>query len=62
MRITDNDDVSHTEAVRIGRIVAMAAVRGGELTTRQQNTIDRILARAKAREDKKRAEALADRK
>lgn len=56
MRITDNDDVNHTEAVEIGRITAVACLRGGVLTTRQQNRIDSILARAKKREDKKRAQ------
>ncbi len=57
MKITDRDDINHTEALEIGRILAMAAIRRGVLTTRQENRIDKILARAKAREDKKRAEA-----
>lgn len=34
------------EATRIGRITALAMVRGGVLTTAQQNTVDRILIRA----------------
>lgn len=56
MRINNRDDINHTEALRIGRIVAMAALRGGVMTTAQQNTVDRILAKAKTREDAKRAE------
>jgi hypothetical protein len=59
VRITDRDDINHAEAARIGRIAAVAALRGGVLTTKQQNTIDRILAAAKKREDKKRAEQAA---
>lgn len=56
MRITDRDDINHAEAAEITRITAMACLRGGVLTTRQQRRIDSILAKAKAREDKKRAE------
>lgn len=57
MRITENDDINHAEAVRIGRIAAVAALRGGVMTTKQEKTIDRILAAAKKREDAKRTEA-----
>jgi hypothetical protein len=57
VKITDRDDINHTEALRIGRITAMAVIRGGVLTTAQQKAIDRILANAKKREDKNRAEA-----
>lgn len=57
MRVNDRDDINHTEAARIGRITVMAAIRGGVLTTKQEKTIDRILAKAKKREDAKRAEA-----
>lgn len=34
------------EATRIARITAMAMVRGGVITTRQQNALDRILVGA----------------
>lgn len=56
MRITDNDDINHGEAALIGRIIAVAALRGGVLTTRQERRIDSILTKAKKREDKKRAQ------
>lgn len=55
MRINDRDDINHTEALRIARIAAVAALRGGVMTTKQQNALDRILAKAKTREDAKRA-------
>lgn len=45
------------EAGEIGRITAMAVIRGGVLTTRQQNKIDRILVGAWEREEKKRIDA-----
>lgn len=62
MRVTDKDDINHTEALRLGRIAAVAALRGGVMTTRQQQAADRILAKAKAREDKRRAEQAAKKK
>jgi len=44
IRTHPNDPpLTTVEAGRIARITAMAVVRGGVLTTRQQNTIDRII-------------------
>jgi hypothetical protein len=54
MAITD--DLNAAELARIIRIAGTAAFRRGVLTTRQQQRIDAILAAAKKREDKKRAE------
>lgn len=59
MKITDYDDVNHIEFAEITRISAMAALRGGVLTTRQQKRIDAILIRAWKREEKKRTEVRA---
>ncbi|MET9876561.1 DUF6257 family protein [Actinacidiphila glaucinigra] len=39
------------EAAEIARITAMACIRGGNLTTRQINKIDRIIDGAKKRAD-----------
>ncbi|MFJ4987912.1 hypothetical protein ACIP9H_29425 [Streptomyces sp. NPDC088732] len=41
------------EAAEIARITAMACIRGGVLTTRQENRIERILDGARKRADKK---------
>lgn len=57
VKITPADDVNHSEAATITAITAVAAMRGGVLTTRQQRRIDAILAAAKKREDKNRAKA-----
>lgn len=38
------------EAARVARITAVAVLRGGNLTTAQQNTIDAILDGARKRE------------
>jgi hypothetical protein len=37
------------EAGRIARITAVAALRGGVLTTAQENALDRILTKARKR-------------
>ncbi|MCZ4099859.1 hypothetical protein [Streptomyces sp. H39-C1] len=50
MRITDYDHVNHREMTQILAIVSVAALRKGELTTRQKQRIDRILAAATKRE------------
>lgn len=57
MPISDRDDIGHLDLVRIARIGAVAAMRGGVLTSKQQRALDRIAKQAKEREDKKRAEA-----
>ncbi|KIF69232.1 hypothetical protein HY68_12575 [Streptomyces sp. AcH 505] len=57
MPISDNDDISHLDLARIGRISAVAALRGGVLTSKQKRALARIAEQAKQREDKKRAEA-----
>lgn len=57
MRVSDHDDIGHLDLARIARISAVAAMRGGVLTGRQKRALDRIAKQAKAREDKKRAEA-----
>lgn len=40
------------ETAEIGRITAMAMIRGGVLTTRQQTRLDRIIAGARKRAEK----------
>jgi len=45
----DDPPLTARETARIGRITAMAMVRGGVLTTSQQNTVDRILDKARKR-------------
>ncbi|WP_157879001.1 hypothetical protein [Streptomyces sp. CT34] len=50
MRINDTDYVNHTEAARILGTALFAALRRGNLTPRQKQKIDRILAEAEARE------------
>lgn len=45
----DDPPLTASEVARIGRITAMAVIRGGVLTTSQQNTIDRILDKARKR-------------
>lgn len=45
----DDPPLTAMETGRIGRITALAMARGGTLTTRQQNTIDRILDKARKR-------------
>ncbi|MGS2587070.1 hypothetical protein [Streptomyces hebeiensis] len=61
MRISDYDDINHTEAARVLGISLVAALRGGELTTRQMRKLDRIAEKATKREDAKRAEKTAKR-
>lgn len=52
IRTHPNDPpLTTVEAARIARITAMAVIRGGVLTTGQQNTIDRILDKARTRAD-----------
>ncbi|WP_263170659.1 hypothetical protein [Streptomyces sp. SCSIO ZS0520] len=55
MPISDKDPVNGRELARILGISAVAAMRGGELTTAQKKRIDRIVKRAKDREDRKRS-------
>jgi hypothetical protein len=47
----DDPHLTAVEAARIARITAMAMVRAGVLTTKQQTTIDRILDGARKRAD-----------
>jgi hypothetical protein len=46
------DGLNAFDLARVYRIAGMAAIRSGQLTTRQKNAIDRIAANAKARRDK----------
>lgn len=48
----DDPPLTTVEAARIARITAAAMVRGGVLTTKQQNTIDRIVNGARKRAEK----------
>jgi hypothetical protein len=48
----DDPPLTATETARIGRITAMAMVRGGVLTTKQVATLDRILDGARKRAEK----------
>lgn len=48
----DDPPLTTVEAARIARITGMAMVRGGQLTTKQQTTIDRILDGARKRAEK----------
>lgn len=50
MRISDKDAINHTEAARILGTALVAALRGGNLTARQKQRIDRIIAGAEERE------------
>ncbi|MFD7443902.1 hypothetical protein [Streptomyces sp. NPDC059909] len=54
MRITDKDDINHTELARILGISMRAAIRG-RFTTRQQARINQILEQARKREQAKKA-------
>ncbi|WP_157874337.1 hypothetical protein [Streptomyces sp. AcH 505] len=54
MSISDHDDIGHLDLARIARISAVAAMRGGVLTSKQKRALDRIAKQAKAREEKKR--------
>jgi hypothetical protein len=54
MRISDRDDVSHSEAARIFGITAVAVLKGGRFSARQQRRIDRIIEQAREREAAKR--------
>lgn len=49
MRISDKDAINHTEAARILGTALFAALRGGNLTSRQKRKIDRIIAGAEER-------------
>ncbi|MFK0178580.1 hypothetical protein ACIQVR_21665 [Streptomyces xanthochromogenes] len=51
MRINDRDPINHTEAARILGITAVAALKGGRFSARQQRRIDRIVEQARERED-----------
>jgi hypothetical protein len=48
----DDPPLTTTEAARIARITAVAMLRGGVLTTKQQRTIDRIIDGAHKRAEK----------
>lgn len=48
----EDPPLTTVEAARIARITATAAMRGGNLTTAQQNTLDRILTKARKRAEK----------
>lgn len=50
MRVTDRDSITHTELIRIVGTALFAALRRGELTPQQMRKIDRIVAKAEARE------------
>jgi hypothetical protein len=45
----DDPPLTVREAAEIGRITAVAVMRNGVMTTRQQNRVDRILTTAKER-------------
>lgn len=45
----DDPPLTAPEAAAIGRMTALAALRGGIYTTAQQNRIDRIIDRARTR-------------
>lgn len=47
------DGLSPLDLVRVYRIAGMAAIRKGELTTRQKNAIDRIAENANKRREQK---------
>jgi hypothetical protein len=49
------DGLNPLELARVLRIAGMAAIRKGELTTRQEKAIDRIVDKAKARQVEKAA-------
>ncbi|MEV5940316.1 hypothetical protein [Streptomyces sp. NPDC051994] len=51
MRISDRDPVSHSEAARILGITAVAVLKGGRFSDRQQRRIDRIVEQAREREN-----------
>ncbi|MBM9505045.1 DUF6257 family protein [Actinacidiphila acididurans] len=53
----DDPPLTTVEAARIARITALAMIRGGILTTAQQNTIDRILDGARKRAEQAAAAA-----
>jgi hypothetical protein len=46
------DGLNAFDLARVYRIAGMAAIRSGQLTTRQKNAIDRIVNNAKGRRDK----------
>ncbi|SCE48331.1 hypothetical protein GA0115240_167020 [Streptomyces sp. DvalAA-14] len=48
----DDPPLTTREAADIARITALAALRGGVLTTRQENRIDRIIDGAHQRANK----------
>jgi hypothetical protein len=48
------DGLGPLDLARVFRIAGVAAIRGGELTTRQEKAIDRIVA--KARRNREQAE------
>ncbi|MFI5867692.1 hypothetical protein [Streptomyces sp. NPDC051546] len=50
MRISEKDAINHTEAARILGTALFAALRGGNLTSRQKRKIDQIIAGAEERE------------
>ncbi|MFE3522244.1 hypothetical protein ACFXOD_11725 [Streptomyces sp. NPDC059161] len=54
MRISDRDDINHGEAARILGITAVAALKGGRFSARQQQRIDRIVEQARERENARR--------
>ncbi|MFJ8309799.1 MULTISPECIES: hypothetical protein [unclassified Streptomyces] len=54
MRISDRDDINHSEAARIFGITAVAVLKGGRFSARQQRRIDRIVEQARERENAKR--------
>jgi hypothetical protein len=53
----DDPPLTIRETAEIGRITALAMIRGGILTTRQQNKIDRIIGSATERAAKAKKES-----
>lgn len=47
------DGLSPLDLLHIARIAGVAAIRKGELTTRQERAIDRIVDKARERREKK---------
>ncbi|WP_406345519.1 hypothetical protein [Streptomyces sp. NBC_00648] len=54
MPISDRDDINHRELARIVGITAVAVLKGGRFSARQQKRIDQIIDRAHERETAKR--------
>ncbi|MFI6938845.1 hypothetical protein ACIBI4_06205 [Streptomyces sp. NPDC050418] len=54
MRISDEDDINHSELIQILGTSFVAMIRGGRFTSKQKKKIERITAAARKREDARR--------